>query len=94
MGQWASGCGERRVTLAEVQAELRGMADQLLAMEDRAQALHDAIPPSDQEEAMLEGEVEWDLATELRATLDCFIGDRLRPAVRTLERVAQVENGR
>jgi hypothetical protein len=59
------------VTPAEAHGELRAVADQLLAVEDRLRAVWEAVPRSPDEDAMFEGKVPWDLATEIRTVVEC-----------------------
>jgi hypothetical protein len=77
------------VTPAEAQVELRAVADQLLAMEDRLRAVWEAVPRSPDEDAMFEGKKAWDLATEIRTVVEC-VGEDLRTVVESLERVSRV----
>ena len=75
------------MTPAEAQVELRAVADQLLAVEDRLRAVWEAVPRSPNEDAMFEGRIPWDLATEVRAAIEC-VGEELRGVVKSLERVS------
>lgn len=79
------------MTPAEAQVELRAVADQLLAVEDRLRAVWDAVPRSPDEDAMFEGRIPWDLATEVRTVVEC-VGEELRGVVESLERVSQLTN--
>jgi hypothetical protein len=76
------------VTPAEAQVELRAVADQLLAVEDRLRAVWEAVPRSPDEDAMFEGKMAWDLATEVRTVVEC-VGEDLRRVVESLERVSR-----
>ncbi len=76
------------MTPAEVQAELRTIAEELLAIEDRLRGLLDGLPRSPREDEMLEGKVPWDLATALRVDLECVLGEQLRWVVETLEKAS------
>ena len=77
------------MTPAEAQVELRAVADQLLAVEDRLRAVWDAVPRSPDEDDMFEGRKAWDLATEMRTVVEC-VGEELRGVVKSLERVVTV----
>jgi hypothetical protein len=77
------------VTPAEAQVELRAVADQLLAVEDRLRAVWEAVLRSPDEDAMFEGRMPWDVATEIRTVVEC-VGEDLRRVVKSLERVSRV----
>jgi hypothetical protein len=77
------------VTPAEAQAELRTIAEELLAVEDRLRRVWEAVPRSEDEDAMFEGRKAWDLATEIRTVVEC-VGENLRRVVESLERVSRV----
>jgi len=74
------------MTVAEAQAALAEIA----AEEDRLQAIVATLPHHPQEEAMPEGTIPCDVATELRGTIEVAIADDIRPAIRRLERAARV----
>jgi hypothetical protein len=78
------------VTPAEAQAEIRSIAEELLAVEDRLRRVWEAVPRSADEDAMFEGKKAWDLATEIRAVVECVRED-LRRVVESLERVSRVK---
>jgi hypothetical protein len=78
------------LTPAEVQAALAAIALDLLGVEDRCREILASLPRSPEEDAMIEGRMAWDLPTELRTTIECVLGDQLRPAVESLERAAEV----
>jgi hypothetical protein len=69
---------------------LSAIALDLLGIEDRCQQLLGSLPRSPKEDAMIEGRLPLDLPTEVRATVECFLVDELRPAIESLERVARV----
>jgi hypothetical protein len=75
------------VTPAEAQGELRAVADQLLAVEDRLRAVWEAVPRSPDEDDMFEGRIPWDLATEIRTVVEC-VEEELRGVVESLARVS------
>jgi hypothetical protein len=68
-------------------AELRDIKASLRADVERLKTLHTTLPVSPQEEAMLEGELEADFATETRAIIECVISDRLEPAIGALAEI-------
>jgi hypothetical protein len=78
------------MTPAEAQAEIRAVAEELLAVEDRLRRVWEAVPRSPDEDAMFEGKRAWDLATEVRTILEC-VGEVLRSAIESLERLSQVK---
>jgi hypothetical protein len=75
--------------MKDARAELRDIKASLRADVERLKALHAALPVSPQEEAMLEGEMEADFATEVRAIIECVISDRLEPAIGALTEATQ-----
>jgi hypothetical protein len=77
------------VTPADAQVELRAVADQLLAVEDRLRTVWEAVPRSPDEDTMFEGKMPWDLATEVRTAIEC-VEEELRGVVESLERVSQL----
>lgn len=78
------------MTAAEAQAALRAIAFDLVRLEERWQMVLDALPRSDDEAAMFEGSIPWDLPTELRTTVECLLEAEIRPAIESLERASQV----
>ena len=78
------------MTPAEAQAELRTIAAELLAIEDRLRGLLEALPRSPTEDEMLEGRAPWDLATSLRVDLECVLGEQLRWVIETLEKASRI----
>lgn len=77
------------MTTAEAQVELRAIAEELLAVEDRLRRVWEAVPRSPNEDAMFEGKMAWDLATEVRTVVEC-VGEELRSVVESLERGSRV----
>jgi hypothetical protein len=80
------------VTPAEAQAEIRAVAEELLAVEDRLRRVWESVPRSPDEDAMFEGRKAWDLATEIRTAVECVRED-LRRVVESLERLSRTSNG-
>jgi hypothetical protein len=78
------------LTAAEVQAALAAIALDLLGVEDRCREILASLPRSPEEDAMIEGRMAWDLPTELRTTIECFLVDELRLGIESLERAARV----
>jgi hypothetical protein len=78
------------MTEPEAQAALAGVALVLVAVADRLQTIHDALPPSPNRDAMLEHRVPRDVATEIVATVECVLMDEIRPAIEYLEAASRV----
>lgn len=78
------------MTEGEAQAALAVIALELVAITDRLQQVHGALPPSRNREAMLEHRVPYDVATELAGTVECVVADQLRPAMENLEAASRV----
>lgn len=72
----------------KAQRELRGIADRWETDVTRLREIHAGLPVSAREEAMLLGEADADVSTEVRAAIECVIPDRLEPAIRTLREAA------
>lgn len=73
---------------AAAQAELEGILKELDAIRTRLEALHARLPVPPQETAMLLGEEEMDVSTEVRSVIECVLNDSLRPAIRDLAAAA------
>ena len=78
------------MTPAEVQVELRTIAEELLAIEDRLRELLEGLPRSSREDEMLEGKAPWDVATALRVDLECVLEEQLRWVIETLEKATRL----
>lgn len=61
--------------------ELRAVAEELRRIEERLKAVHRNLPES----AEPEDEDRTDVATEIRAAIECVLTDNLAPAERSLE---------
>lgn len=73
---------------AAAQSELRGIAVELDAIRSRLVDLHSRLPVPLQETAMLLGEEEMDIATEVRSVIECVLNDSLGQAIRDLAAAA------
>ena len=73
---------------AAAQAELSQIVVELDAIRDRLAEIHDRLPVPPEETAMLVGEEEMDVATEVRSVIECVLNDSLRPAIRDLAAAA------
>jgi len=81
---------DSRMTEAEaaVQAELREIIELLATICTRLESLHERLPVPPQETAMLVGEEEMDVATEVRSVIECVLHDSLQPTLRDLREAA------
>ena len=68
------------MTPAEAKAKIRSIAEELLAVEDRLRLVWKAVLRSPDEDAMFEGMMPWDLATEIRGVVEC-VEEELRGVV-------------
>jgi hypothetical protein len=73
---------------AAAQADLREIVEELEAVSLRLANIHASLPVPPGETAMLVGEAEMDVATEVRSVIECVLGDSLRPAIRDLAAAA------
>jgi hypothetical protein len=80
--------GEMTEAEAAAQAELRSMVLELEALRSRLAEMHDKLPVPPEETAMLLGEKEMDVATEVRSVIECVLNDRIEPAIRDLAAAA------
>lgn len=72
----------------EAQEELKRIVEELEAIQARLTGLHESLPVSPGETAMLEGEEEMDVATEMRSIIECVLNDGIQPAIRDLATAA------
>jgi hypothetical protein len=81
---------DRTMTEAEAaaQAELREIIEVLGTLCARLESLHEKLPVPPQEAAMLVGEEEMDVATEVRSVIECVLHDSLQPTLRDLQEAA------
>ncbi len=73
---------------AAAQAELRKIVEDLETIRSRLSDLHAKLPVPPQETAMLLGEEEMDVATEVRSVVECILADCIEPAIRDLAAAA------
>jgi hypothetical protein len=78
------------MTAAQAQAVLGEIACQLLFLSDLLESVHRDLPPPADIDERIEHEKPYDVATEVLATIECVQEDRLRPAIESLQRAAQV----
>jgi hypothetical protein len=74
--------------LEAVRDNLRDLAEALKGIEKRARALSGSLPVPSAGEKEGESEEENDVATEIRAVIDCVLTDSLGPAIRDLQAAA------
>ena len=73
---------------AAAQAELERIVEELDAIRFRLVDIHAKLPVSPDETAMLLGEEEMDVATEVRSIIECVLSDSIQPAIRDLAAAA------
>jgi hypothetical protein len=67
-----------------VQDNLQEVAEDLKKIEKRLRALHGSLPAPSTRNREEESEEENDVATELRAVIECVLADCIGPALRDL----------
>ena len=75
-------------TEAAAQAALREVVKVLSTVCLTLEGIHDSLPVPPQETAMLLGEEDMDVATEVRSVIECVLHDSLRPVIRDLKAAA------
>jgi len=75
-------------TEAAAQAALQQIVQELDNIRGRLIEIHERLPISPEETAMLEGKEEMDIATEIRSVIECVLSDSLQPAIRDLAAAA------
>jgi hypothetical protein len=78
------------MTEGEAQAALAGVALELVAIADRLQRVHDALPETPARDAMLEHRIPRDVATEVYGVIESVLVDEVRPAIEYLEAASRV----
>lgn len=78
------------MTEAETAAQesLKEIVGELERLRARLQELHGRLPVPPQEMAMLEGEEDMDVATEVRVVIECVLNDFIGSAIRDLQEAA------
>jgi hypothetical protein len=72
-----------------VREELKRAARDQKAIRERLSFLLTRLPPSPREDAMLEGDEEYDFVTEVRTALECILADWIGSAIRDLNDLAR-----
>jgi hypothetical protein len=75
-------------TVVEAQAALGEAAFELLSLQERLAEIARGLPVPPHQDAMLEGRIPPDLATELSGRLECIAEDNLRRVIEMLQRAA------
>ena len=78
------------MTEGEAQTALAGVALELVAIADRLQAIHDALPTARNREAMPEHRIPRDVATEVHGVIEAVLVDEVQPAIEYLEAASRV----
>ena len=78
------------MTEGEAQAALAEVALVLVAVSDRLQHIHDALPASPDRDAMWVHEIPRDVATEIYSTIEGVLVDFLRPTIQYVEGASRV----
>jgi hypothetical protein len=73
---------------ALAQQELETMAEEMERFKTRLRAVHQSLAAPAVAEATLDADDATDLATEIRALIDCIFIDRLEPMIRDLQAAA------
>jgi hypothetical protein len=79
-------------TVEQTQAKLKEISYDLLELEDRLLLIRDSLPIPPNVDAMLEGLEPYDVATDIFGSIECVVDDCLSPAIRTLEKAAEITN--
>lgn len=77
-------------TIAKAQAALGEIAFELLTLQERLEAMNRGLPLPRNLDAMLEGEVAPDVATEVSGCIECLVEDALRQVIEMLQHAATV----
>jgi hypothetical protein len=77
-------------TVASAQAALEEITFELIALQERLESINRRLPVPPDQEAMLEGEIAPDVATELSGCIECVTEHTLREAVEMLQQAASV----
>jgi hypothetical protein len=76
--------------VSRAQGALAVIAFELLALQERLEAINRSLPIPTNQEAMLEDEVPPDLATEVSGCIECITDDLLRRVIEALEQASRV----
>jgi hypothetical protein len=74
--------------VAKAQAALGEIAFELLAVQERLEAVNRTLPIPPNQDAMLEGRIAPDLATEVSGRVECIAEDYLRRVIEALQGAA------
>ena len=77
--------------ILEAQAALAGVAEDLLAIDDRLRSILARLPHDLEGAENLEEDRPTDTASTLVGLVECVLHDRIRPAIETLERAGRID---
>ena len=77
-------------TVARAQTAVGEVAYQLLAAVDALKLVYEGLPPPADLNERQEHLKPYDVATEVLGTIECVLEEALRPAIRDLQRAAQI----
>ncbi len=77
-------------TVEWAQSALGEAVHQLLEVADALERIHEGLPPPADLNERQEHRKPFDVATEVLTTIECVLEDRVRPAIRELQRAAQI----
>jgi hypothetical protein len=77
-------------TVERAQVALGEAVNQLLGVADALELVHEGLPPPADLDDRQEHLKPFDVATEVLATIECVLEENVRPAIRVLQRAAQV----
>ncbi len=78
------------VAVARAQAALGEIAFELLALQERLEALNRTLPVPAHQDAMLEDEICPDLGTEVSGCIECIANDYLLELIKMAEQASRV----
>jgi hypothetical protein len=76
--------------VANLQAELSAIAFELLALQERLEGINRRLPVATDRQAMLDGEIAPDVATEVSGCLECVTEDELKRVIKSVQHAATV----
>jgi hypothetical protein len=77
------------VTEPEAQERLLRIVSDVEGIRSRLLEVHQDLPVPPDEDLMLVGEAEMDVATEVRSVIECVLNDNIEPAIRDLSAAAE-----
>lgn len=77
-------------TAAQAQLAIGAAVEHLVGVADALDLVYKSLPPPEDLNDRQEHRKAFDVATEVLATIECVLEDNVRPAIRELQRAAQV----